>query len=193
MDIEFQISDTARIECRPKLPIGVVAPFNTIDMVLVLDDQEHILYDDDYAVEAARRFYPILESLIHGGLELVEKVRSTGIGQYCAYYCANIAHDPEDLVSQYNVWSTRASTGNSTWMYRPDGIIYIEITPDYIWAFEDPDDPEYIQLDEFLRDYKNKAKFRIEPDTLREWHETCAAWLKSMEQMLEEEHYVSED
>jgi hypothetical protein len=193
MCVTFHITDTARIECRAQVDAEDIAPFDEIQMVLVIDGTEHVLYSDDYAIEAARSLFNVLASIIQGKLGLSDEVRSVGIGQWWAYYVARDMELPRlnNLAGPYDVWATVNEIGNQTWMYSVDGVAFLEVTPIYVWAFEEPDVPGYVSLEEFMRNYETKAKFEIEPNRLCEWRETCQEWLSSMESLIEEGRYTT--
>jgi hypothetical protein len=191
MTIAFPISDSAYIQCNPLLPTESIAAFDDVQVKLVTGTQEYVLYHD-FAIEAARPLCSVLTSLIQGSCDLIDELRSVGIGHWWNHYLASgTGPRPQssNLVARYNVWEL----DYDTWMYSADSVAYIEVTPTYVWAFLDEDTPGYVPFDEFMSNYAAIAKFVVTPSALHEWHETCVKWLRSMEAMMEEGHYQTSE
>jgi len=84
-------------------------------------------------------------------------------------------YDSLDL-TQYLLFSMDKT--ESTWIYKKNHTVMLEITPRYPWHFREPEDPEPpISFDHFLQTYKPYVVTALE-------HTTVAQWLDQVDTLL---------
>ncbi|MBT3456320.1 hypothetical protein HN446_04605 [bacterium] len=70
----------------------------------------------------------------------------------------------------YSVFDTE---NTKTWIYNEKNKIVIEVTPAYEWYLLEPEDraeyPDFVEYDEFIKDYKPILKTYIDKSTANEW------------------------
>lgn len=78
--------------------------------------------------------------------------------------------------ANYKIWSTYTTTKPilSTWLYNDyEGNIIFEITKNYKWSAypDEPEDPNFVTYDEFMKDYKPLIHRVIPRDVAIQWLE----------------------
>ncbi len=183
--ITFPITDKIFIEILIPGNETELYRYDEVTIKLKLIDKEITIYADDFVIEALRSLDGILEKVIKGKLVLHPSISEIG------YRYNEALNDSPNLVYEnfegrkwwvgenYLLWSTNSKYSKTTWMYNKNGDVYLEITPNYKWIFDEPNgDEKFIEYEEFMKKYKADFVFKLNNDLLVQWKKRCEKLLK---------------
>ena len=158
--------------------------FDVITIYYFLKGDKIVLFQD-FLGEGIKSFYNITSEILSNSLEISQRYITYGIGYEWNKSCDLIANDKNDdtigILSKYSLWSTVNKYGYNTWMYIFQEKIYFEISKNYKWHFEEPEEGEtFITFKEFMKEYKSFVIVEVKKEMVKEWNESCKRISESM-------------
>ncbi len=175
--ISFHLSETIDFTIELPCEKSMVYRYDEITVTLHNKKDKFILYSDDFIIEAIVRLYNALQKILNNERILDDKLNFEDIGLWYNKYLHSIDEGnnaEEELNLQYLLWDTHSRIGTTTWMYRLNDNIIIEVTPTYRYHFEESKGKkDFIQFSDFVDGYKPLAKITIDESIIEKWLGTC--------------------
>lgn len=168
--------------------------YEPTEQLHVFDQVTVLLQQNDTSIEIAK---DAMDTIVVDFEFTLEKIHSEknnlpercGVGDLGRIYNVGVNADSDDKfdITQCSVWSNPKS---STWIYRKNNQIYLEISPKYPWLYEDSEpSEEYITLQDFMSTYKLIALYEIDTKTIYQWLAQCGKIIENTATPLGYEYY----
>lgn len=178
-NIRFEIECNQYVEILLPCDLGDIYRFEEIEIYLNCDSKRCVLYEKDFIFVAIYSLNDLLKKALSNDLFLHESI-SNDIGYlWNEYLRESSKYNLVDIVSKdgrdrylvgknYLLWSSLHDT--STWLCNKNNSIYLEVTPEYKWTFDDPkEDEKYIPYNKWIKNYDPIATIELKREVAQEW------------------------
>lgn len=147
--------------------------YTEIEEKVILADN---VYGSEYLYESINTLITCIDLAMKGEREFPKDLDTDkGICYYMNIWRNNLPervmdNTPEDPAKNLWLWST--SEGAQTFLYNINSEIYIEISSSYKWFNTEPEEcEEFINFEEFIKNYHMITRFKIDKNKVEEWKE----------------------
>ncbi|WP_086312358.1 hypothetical protein A5821_000101 [Enterococcus sp. 7F3_DIV0205] len=150
---------------------GKVYAYDELIIKYINGEDEYILFKD-FVVTGFNLIESLFQKALANSLKIDHSKFPKGIGYEWVVISHAIAEEEielEDITSPYRLWTTPSYLARSTWIYNDGEKSYIEISPEYRWDYNDPEEGECFEsFDSFVERYDCLENIEIDKEILEE-------------------------
>jgi len=169
--------------------------YDEVDIVFQKKDgQKFVIYSSDFIIEALRRFESKLTKATNNCLELHPSIIPGSSSKDIGLLWNEDLHSKEYLPQEVNEKGKSYWVGKkyllfscnksriTSWVYNTEGKIFLELTPQYQWHFDEPEKGEkFITYENFVENYKPL----IINEITKEAAQNLLMWIQELRQIVE--------
>ncbi|MBO0469687.1 hypothetical protein JZO66_03950 [Enterococcus sp. DIV0242_7C1] len=145
-----------------------VYAYNEVIVKYIDNNNEYLLFKD-FAIETFRILVNQFENALKNEIIVSKKNFQKGIGYEWVIYSHEVAEgnfDIENLTDKFSLWSTPAREGYASWLYNSDEKICLEVSPYYLWDYDELKENESFQsFEDFIIMYSKIDCIEIARET----------------------------
>ena len=181
-NILFRINNKQYIKIIVACPDQIFSHrFDPVTILFYSDKKKYILSEHDHLGPEIETLNWFFKAIINDDLELPKEI----VEDLGYLYNEEIYHKsirPEGINKKgIHYYLMLDGNKNTTWLYTKNNLIFLQITPSYLWHYSDPEEHEkFIPYDEFIKNYKSCLTVEIKKETMAEWATQSDEIIKSI-------------